>query len=77
MAGAVQFGFLFMTTDDGVKGRYESGVWLDIVELAGFYQGSDDSPDFGTGTRSHHPDGPKADHVLTFKMDQSMGTDHD
>ena len=27
----------FMATDDGVKGRYESGVWLDIVELLGFY----------------------------------------
>jgi hypothetical protein len=28
-----------------------------------------------TGTRIHRPDGPKASHALTFKLDQSMGAD--
>lgn len=28
-----------------------------------------------TGTRSHHPDGPKASHALTFKLDHQTGAD--
>jgi len=29
-----------------------------------------------TSARSHHPDGPKADHALTFKLDHSSGAAH-
>ena len=29
-----------------------------------------------TSARSHHPDGPKADHALTFKLDHSCGAAH-
>ncbi|MEP3636594.1 MAG: hypothetical protein ABJN14_04955, partial [Paracoccaceae bacterium] len=28
-----------------------------------------------TGTGNHRPDGPKADHALTIKLDQSGGAD--
>ena len=28
-----------------------------------------------SGSGSHHPDGPKTDHALTFKLDQLIGAD--